>query len=251
MPTQRLCDIIEKRNLTEDIYSVLLNAGPIAQTALPGQFVHVKCGDGLLLRRPISICDAEGDTLRIVFQARGEGTRWLAGRTVGERLDLLGPLGHGFRVPDRGEVLLVGGGIGSAPMVLTGRQTKGRARAALGFRNASGVILAGELEQAGIPTAIATEDGSAGTAGRVDALVREALKDDSCAAVLACGPTPMLRAVARAAREAGVPCQVSLEERMGCGIGACLTCSCGVSGHYLRVCRDGPVFDAEEVDWDA
>ena len=251
MPTQRLCDIIEKRNLTEDIYSVLLNAGPIAQTALPGQFVHVKCGDGLLLRRPISICDAEGDTLRIVFQARGEGTWWLAGRTVGERLDLLGPLGHGFQVPDRGEVLLVGGGIGSAPMMLTGRQTKGRARAALGFRTASGVILAGELEQAGTPTAIATEDGSAGTAGWVDALVREALKDDSCAAVLACGPTPMLRAVARAAREAGVPCQVSLEERMGCGIGACLTCSCGVSGHYLRVCRDGPVFDAEEVDWDA
>ena len=251
MPTQKLCDIIERQKLTEDIWSLRLNAGELARSALPGQFVHIKCGDGLLLRRPISICDAEGDTLRIVFQARGAGTRWLAERTEGDRLDVLGPLGRGFQVPEAGEILLVGGGIGTAPMVFTARRTPGRVRAALGFRTGSGVILAGELERAGVPTAVATEDGSVGTPGRVDALVRERLSAETYAAVLACGPTPMLRAAAQAAREAGVPCQVSLEERMGCGIGVCLTCSCGVSGHYLRVCKDGPVFDAEEVDWDA
>lgn len=251
MPIQALCQIIEIKKLTEDIYSFRLAAGALARTARPGQFVHIKCGAEFLLRRPISICDAEGDTLCIVFQVRGRGTAWLSQRQVGEKLDVLGPLGRGFQVPDAGEILLAGGGIGAAPLLLTGRTAPGRAKAALGFRSGAGVILADAFSQAGIPTQVATEDGALGSAGTVDLLVRQRLREERYAAVLACGPTPMLRAVARVAAEIQVPCQVSLEERMGCGIGACLTCSCKVKDHYMRVCKDGPVFDAKEVDWDA
>ena len=251
MAIGRLCEIAEIERLTEDIYSFRLDAGPMAREAVPGQFAHIKCGGRQLLRRPISICETEGDLLRIVFQVRGTGTEWLSGRRTGERLDVLGPLGTGFRIPAEGRILLAGGGIGSAPLLFAGKNAPGRAEAVLGFRDSAGVILTEDFARAGIPVRAATEDGSFGTAGRVDLPARERLAAGDCSAVLACGPTPMLRAVARAAARAKVPCQVSLEERMGCGIGACLTCSCKVNGHYLRVCKDGPVFDAGEVDWDA
>lgn len=250
MPIQKLCKIVEIRALTSDIFSFTLNGGVLADSAQPGQFVHIKCGDGLLLRRPISICDAGNGTLRIVFQVRGAGTEWLPERTVGDTLDVLGPLGNGFRLPDCGKVLLVGGGIGSAPLLLTGKRAPNGAEAALGFRTRDGAILVEEFEQAGIPVRTATEDGSIGVQGTIDQVVRDALNEGDFSAVLACGPTPMLRAISQMLAGRGVPCQVSLEERMACGIGACLTCSCKVSGHYKRVCKDGPVFPLEEVEWD-
>ncbi len=251
MTVQKHCKIIEIRTLTSDIFSFLLDAGALAEAARPGQFVHVKCGEGLLLRRPISICDVREDKLRIVFQVRGVGTQWLSERTTGEVLDVLGPLGNGFQLPETGKVLLVGGGIGSAPLLFAGRATSNGATAALGFRTGGGAILTEDFEQAEIPVQIASEDGTVGTQGTVDQVVQRCLKEEDYSVVLACGPTPMLRALSQVIEGEGVPCQVSLEERMACGIGACLTCSCKVKGHYMRVCKDGPVFRCEEVDWDA
>lgn len=250
MPIQKLCKIVEQKKLTSDIFSIVLAAGDMARTAQPGQFVHVRCGEGLLLRRPISICDAWDDRLRIVFQVRGTGTEWLAQRQEGETLDVLGPLGNGFDLPERGPVLLVGGGIGSAPMCFAARRLGNRAVAALGFRSGGGVILADELSSAGVPVTVATEDGSVGETGRIGQAVQRLLRENADFTVLACGPTPMLKAVSAVAAGEGRPCQISLEERMACGVGACLTCSCKVNGHYKRVCKDGPVFWSQEVEWD-
>lgn len=250
MPIQKLCNIVEMRKLTSDIFSIVLEAGEMAQAAQPGQFVHVRCGEGLLLRRPISICDAWDTSLRIVFQVRGTGTAWLAQRKVEEALDVLGPLGNGFSIPESGPVLLVGGGIGSAPMRFAARRLGSRAVAALGFRSGDGVILAEEFPTADVPVTVATEDGSVGELGRVDQVVQRLLRENPARTILACGPTPMLKAISAVAAGEGSPCQISLEERMACGVGACLTCSCKVNGHYKRVCKDGPVFLSQEVEWD-
>ncbi len=250
MPMQNICRVLQAEQLTADVFSLLLEAGALARAAKPGQFVNIKCGEGNLLRRPISICDAEGDTLRVVFQAKGEGTRWLAQRRSGDELDVLGPLGHGYDYPETGKVLVVGGGIGVPPMLLAGKRAPGGAVAAVGFRDQSACILLEDFEEANIPVKIASDNGTVGHHGFVDALVREYLTEDkTISAVFACGPRPMLKSVFTAAKEFGVPCFVSMEERMGCGIGACLVCACSVGGHYRHVCKDGPVFNAEEVDW--
>ena len=249
MPIQKTCKILQREQLAPDVVSLTLEAGELAWSAKPGQFVNVKCGEGNLLRRPISICDAEGDALRIVFQVKGEGTQWLARRDKGHSVDVLGPLGHGYDYPE-GKVLVVGGGIGVPPMLLAGKKAPGGAVAALGFRNKDAVILVKDFEHSGIPVKIASDDGSVGHHGFVDALVRGYLTEDkTIAAVFACGPRPMLKNVYAAAKEFDVPCFVSMEERMGCGVGACLVCACSVGGHYRHVCKDGPVFNAEEVDW--
>jgi dihydroorotate dehydrogenase electron transfer subunit len=251
MPEQQLCTIIKAERLGEFSFSLLLDAGPIASDALPGQFVHVKCGEGTLLRRPISICDARQDTLRIVFEVRGRGTEWLSRRQAGEKLDLLGPLGHGFDLSGE-RLLLVGGGIGTPPLLYAARTAPGEVHAFLGFRNSSRVTLLDDFQQAAHSVTVATEDGSRGLHGLITRYVEDALKQERYCALLACGPRPMLRGLAALAAEHGIPCQVSLEERMGCGVGACLVCACKMSdGRYRHVCSHGPVFDAAEVDWDA
>ncbi len=264
MKVEQQCKIIEKELLTQDAVSLTLAVGDMLSSAVtntgrdirPGQFVHIKCGDGLLLRRPISICDwtggQNGDTLTIVFEARGEGTDWLAKREVGDHLDVLGPLGNGFNV-ENGTYLLVGGGIGVPPMSGCASYTGGCSTAILGFRSKDKAILLDCFEEECAKVLVATDDGSLGYHGFVDALVRQELESgQEYAGVLACGPKPMLRNVAKVAAEFGVPCHVSMEERMGCGIGACLVCACDMKdGSRKHVCKDGPVFNAEEVDWDA
>ena len=233
--------------LGEDLVSLTFAAPEMAREARPGQFVNIKCGEGLLLRRPISICDVEGECLTVVFQVKGEGTRWLSQCQAGEKLDVLGPLGNGFPALE-GRVLVVGGGIGVPPMLYTARKAP-NAEACVGFRSEKQAILLDRLEQVCGKVLVASDDGSIGAKGFVDAQVRTALSQGSYAAVLACGPRPMLKRVAAAAEAYGVPCFVSMEERMGCGLGACLVCACSVGGHYRHVCKDGPVFDAKEVDW--
>ena len=264
MKVERECKIIAKEWLTRDAVSMTLDVGDMlyhARTAAgqcihPGQFVHIKCGDGLLLRRPISVCfwrgGAAGGTIRIVFEVKGEGTGWLARRPVGHSVDVLGPLGNGFQTTP-GPYLLVGGGIGAPPLYACACYTGGSSTAILGFRSKDRAILLNEFDSECIDVQIATDDGSLGYHGFVDALVRQALeKERRCQGVLACGPKPMLRSVARAAAEFGVPCQVSMEERMACGVGACLGCAISMKdGTVKHVCKDGPVFRAEEVDWDA
>lgn len=252
MPIQRLCPIVRAQRLSTFAFSLLLSAGPLAAAALPGQFVHVKCGEGRLLRRPVSVCNVEGECLRIVFEVRGEGTRWLSERREGEALDLLGPLGNGFDLTgDR--LLLVGGGIGAPPMLYAAGMARGESHVFLGFRDAAHAMLLPDFERAADFLAVSTDDGSLGERGPVSVQVSHALAHKGkYSAILACGPRPLLRAVAHLAGLHGIPCQVSMEERMGCGVGACLVCACKTAdGQYRHVCKHGPVFDALEVDWDA
>lgn len=255
---ERKCKIVSKTIMGDAIYLVL-EAGDMVRATWkgPGQFVHIKCGEGLLLRRPISVCscmeDEPEDTLAIVFEVRGEGTQWLADREEGEYLDVLGLAGNGFTMKPDGRYILVGGGIGIPPMRGCAQYTMGRSTAILGGRSAGKIILKNCFEDECAKVLIATDDGSMGHHGFVDALVRQELEQD-CAydGVLACGPKPMLRNVAKVAEEFGIPCQVSMEERMGCGVGACLVCACDMAdGSRKHVCKDGPVFDSKEVDWDA
>ncbi len=255
MPMTRDCTVLESRRLNNTTVSLVLEAGEIAAEAKAGQFVNIKCGNGLLLRRPISVCDVdkEGYTLRVVFEVRGEGTAWLAKLPAGHRLDVLGPLGHGYEFPE-GKVLVVGGGIGVPPMLYAARCAD-QAVAAVGFRSRDQVILTRELAACCEKVAVISDDGSTGRRGFVNVLVKELLAEEpEIKAVFACGPKPMLKTVAAAAGEAGVPCQVSMEERMGCGIGACLVCACKIKTpegeHFQHVCKDGPVFRGEEVCWD-
>ena len=259
MKVERKCKIVSKEWLNHDAVMMVLEVGDMVRTSCkgPGQFVHIKCGDALLLRRPISVCtcqeDDPEDLLTIVFEVRGEGTEWLANRPAGRSVDVMGLLGNGFAITPESRCLLVGGGIGVPPMVGCPQYTQGRSTAIVGFRSREKAILTDWLERECAKVMVATDDGSLGYHGFVDALVRQELEQDkNYDAVLACGPKMMLRNVAKAAQEFGVPCQVSMEERMGCGVGACLVCACDMKdGSRKHVCKDGPVFDSKEVDWDA
>ena len=250
MPIQKSCTVVEAVRLNAFAYSFTLEAEGMTPEG-PDQFVHVKCGHSRLLRRPISICDWEENLLRIVFEVRGEGTEWLSRRKAGDRLDVLGPLGRGFRMDREGRYLLVGGGIGVPPMLGCAKWTAGRSTAVLGFRSADRAMLSEDFQKSCKEIFLCSDDGSIGRHGFVDAQVRDILeKDKDFTVVLACGPKPMLKNVAAVAAGAGVPCQVSMEERMACGVGACLGCAIQMAdGTMQHVCKDGPVFDAGEVDW--
>ena len=258
MKIERKCTVVSKERMGDAVYMVL-EVGDMVRITFrnPGQFIHIKCGEGLLLRRPISVCscmeDDPSDLLAIVFEVRGEGTDWLAQRTEGEKLDVMGLAGNGFNVKRDGRYLLVGGGIGVPPLLGCARSTGGRSTAVLGFRSRGKSILLKSFQNDCAKVLIATDDGSMGYHGFVDALVHQELEQDRAYdGVLACGPKPMLRGVAKVAEEFGIPCQVSMEERMGCGVGACLVCACDMAdGSRKHVCKDGPVFDAREVDWNA
>ena len=250
MPIQKNCTVVEAVRLNAFAYSFTLEAEGMTPEG-PDQFVHVKCGHSRLLRRPISICDWEENLLRIVFEVRGEGTEWLSRRKAGDRRDVLGPLGRGFRMDREGRYLLVGGGIGVPPMLGCAKWTAGRSTAVLGFRSADRAMLSEDFQKSCKEIFLCSDDGSIGRHGFVDAQVRDILeKDKDFTAVLACGPKPMLKNVAAVAAGFGVPCQVSMEERMACGVGACLGCAIQMAdGTMQHVCKDGPVFDAGEVDW--
>lgn len=221
----------------------------------PGQFIHIKCGHSRLLRRPISVATCQSDTpddgVSIVFQVRGEGTAWLAKREVGDSVDVLGLLGNGFAMEPSGRYLLAGGGIGVPPLYGCAQYAGGKARAVLGFRSKELAMMVRHFEDVCEGVSLCTDDGSLGGRGVVHQTVANILdKDKNFTAILACGPKPMLRGVAQVAKQYGIPCQVSMEERMACGVGACLGCAIQMAdGSMKHVCKDGPVFDAGEVDW--
>lgn len=257
MKVETNCKVLEVTQLPSGGWTMTVESHGIAeQISAPGQFLHIKCGHSHLLRRPISICNwsAQRDLIRVVFEVRGEGTAWLARRKVGDSLDVLGPLGNGFSVRPEGNYLLVGGGIGVPPLLGCAVQGSRNCTVVLGFRSARHAMLLEEFGQA-CPGGVrlATDDGSLGYHGFADGLVRQELeKGNTFTSVLACGPKPMLKSVAAVCAQAGVPCQVSMEERMGCGVGACLVCACQMAdGAMKHVCKNGPVFPAEEVDWNA
>ncbi len=256
MPIQHQCSIVKKTPLGGDVYWMTLEAGDTVKKTFraPGQFIHIACGPHFL-RRPISVCTCRSeepeDLVGIVFQVRGEGTRWLAERQEGDTLDVLGLLGNGFSMVHGGRYLLAGGGIGVPPLYGCAQYAGGQAHAVLGFRSEKQVILADAFEDICEGVSLCTDDGSVGIKGFVHEQVEEILrKDKDFTAILACGPKPMLRGVAQAAARYGIPCQVSMEERMACGVGACLGCAVSMAdGTMKHVCKDGPVFDALEVDW--
>ena len=247
--------ILEQREISEQIYSLWLHADDIVREARPGQFVSVYCRDeSRLLPRPISICelDKESGRLRLVYRAVGAGTQEFSSYGPGETLELIGPLGNGFPL-DKGyeKPLLIGGGIGVPPMVELAKWLPGDKAIVSGYRNGD-LFLKEELSR-NAALYVATEDGSAGTKGNVlDAVRENRIEAD---AIFACGPAPMLRALKAYAAEEGIDCYLSLEERMACGIGACLACVCtskDVDAHTnvknKRICKDGPVFAAEEIE---
>ena len=248
----RDCKIISLREIAPDVFDCTVEAGEAARAALPGQFAQFLV-PGKTLRRPISICeiDSEKGTLRFVFQVRGEGTELLSRKKPGETMSLLVPLGRGFRIEDTNlRAVFVGGGIGVPPLLAAARAFGKNAVLAAGFRNAESVLLKEDFEASGCKVLLATDDGSAGLHG----LVTELLEGLPFGVLYACGPRPMLRAVCKIAEERNVPCEVSIEERMACGIGACLGCSVKLRGEsgefYGRVCSDGPVFDCREIVWE-
>ena len=259
MPVQQSCKLVSKVPVGPGAWQFVLEAGEMVDKTFraPGQFVHIRCGEPRLLRRPISVCacqsDVPEDLLSVVFEVRGQGTAWLAEREEGDSLDVLGLLGNGFQMEREGRYLLAGGGIGVPPLYGCAQFCGGRAVAVLGFRSAQRAILLEPFGKVCEDVRLYTDDGSLGATGFVADGVRAVLdKDKNFTAILACGPKPMLRGVAAAAGEYGVPCQVSMEERMACGVGACLGCAIQMADGTMRhVCKDGPVFDAQEVDWNA
>ena len=265
------CEITEIKVLTDAVYSITVKSREIAKAARPGQFLHIKCGHSRILRRPISICYVKNDDVNFVFEAKGEGTKWLTAKKQGEILNILGPLGTGFNIPDE-KLLIVGGGVGTPPMLFAAQSAKNEVTAILGFRSADRVILTEEFKQTCKDVFITTDDGSVGIHGPVTKPLEELLQTGEYKTVLSCGQILMQKAVADICKKYNVSSQVSLEERMGCGVGACLVCACAT---YLkadpgnmsttetannttnttetitmsRVCLDGPVFSADDVVW--
>ncbi len=254
--TQGQYPILEKKTLAKEMYSFVILCPGVAAVAAPGQFVHIRA-NGFTLRRPISICeiDKQKGTLRIVFEVRGNGTAEIARLNKGDLIDMLAPLGHGFTVQeDAKKVVLIGGGIGTPPMLPLAQLYGDRAAVITGFRSASAVILQEDFRKTGAETILCTDDGTAGIHGFVTQPFEALLKHGGVDAVYACGPMPMLKGIAALSRTYGVPmCEVSLEERMACGVGACLGCACKIKRndeeYFLHVCKNGPVFNAEEVVW--
>lgn len=246
-------EILSQKKLSVDIFDMTLKVGDMAKEAVPGQFVSVYVNDGSkLLPRPISICgiDAERGELRIVYRIAGKGTELLSTYKAGEKLTVLGPLGNGFSKKES-KAILIGGGIGIPPMLELAKQLDCDKSIVLGYRDKD-TFLKDEFESLG-KVFVSTEDGSVGTKGNVIDAVREQAVDGLM--IYACGPTPMLKGVKAYAEEMGLEAQISMEERMACGIGACLACVCKskeVDGHThvhnKRICKDGPVFDAKEVE---
>jgi len=236
--------IIENSQLTATVWKMVL-AGDTSSIVRPGQFVQLQL-PGFYLRRPISVCDWNEETITLVYKVVGEGTDAMSQMTCGTELDVLPGLGNGFDVNTFGEhPLLVGGGVGLPPLfgLCKALLAAGKKPVVVaGFNTAEEVFLQGDFEQLGVDFILATMDGSAGVKG----LVTDAMKTISFDSVGSCGPLPMLKAVYNAAE---VPGQFSFEERMGCGFGACMGCTVKVKGGYKRICKDGPVLDREEVIW--
>ena len=243
--------VVRQQQIDEGIFDMELSFPKGAALAKPGQFIAMYCNDkSKLLPRPISICgiNKEEGTLRVVYRVAGEGTKEFSEMKEGDTLEVMGPLGNGFALKEE-KAIIIGGGIGIPPMLELAKQLNVEKTVVLGYRTST--FLKDEFE-AVCDVKVATEDGSQGTKGTaIDAIEKYGVEGK---VIYACGPMPMLKALAVYAEEHGMEAQISLEERMACGIGACLGCICKTKekGHHTnvnntRICKDGPVFDAKEV----
>lgn len=244
------CKLISKTEITDGIFDFVIESEELAKEAQCGQFLHIDCGNRTFLRRPISICDFDDKTLRFVFQVKGEGTKELAEKEVGDYIDVMGPLGHGFEVkPEYKNPVIIGGGIGVFPLMKLAKTVD--AEVFLGFRSKELVVMEEEFKAVSKNVTVGTDDGSYGYNGYIASCMENYLDSNECDVIFACGPMPMLKAVKKIAEDRGITCQLSLEQRMGCGIGACLVCTCETvhegTDRYMRVCKNGPVFYSTEV----
>jgi len=251
--TKEQAKVLGRRHFSNGVVRLDLESSTVARAARAGQFVMVRVkadpGYDPLLRRPLSIHDRQGKVISLLVKVVGRGTAWLADLGVDDSLDLLGPLGRPFPSLN-GPKILVGGGMGVAPLLFLAREAGGGndLRLRLGAATATELLAMEEFEGLGLVPDLYTEDGSAGAKGLVTkGLAQELGRWPGI--VFACGPPEMLRAVAEIARESGVQAYLSLEAHMGCGLGACLGCAVRKSGGgYARVCTEGPVFEATEVE---
>lgn len=246
--------VIGQKVLNSTIKMIEVYAPEIAEQAVSGQFVNVQVckNTAPLLRRPFGVAgvNKKNGTFTMIYRIIGEGTHILADVCTGDKLSIVGPLGHGFDMSAK-KPLLVGGGLGLAPLLfLAAGFGAGKTDLLMGGRSKEEVFWACLYDSLCSEIFVTTDDGSEGTKGTVMALLPELLQKNGYDCVYVCGPVPMMKAVAEACLKAGVKCQVSLEKYMACGLGACLSCACGGIGRRMKVCTDGPVFWAEEVtEW--
>ncbi len=240
---QGLFQVVANEQLTETVWKMDL-AGDLSAVTAPGQFVNIRL-DGNFLRRPISVCDAENGLLTLVYKVVGKGTEQMS-RMQGGTLDLLTGLGNGYDISLAGDrPLLLGGGVGVPPLYMLCKQLIAAGKAVsviLGFNTKAEVFYEEEFRRLGADVTVTTADGSYGTKG----FVTDAMGDKDYTYIYTCGPEPMLKAVFKAAKTSG---QFSFEERMGCGFGACMGCSCKTVTGYKRICKEGPVLKKEEILW--
>ena len=241
---QSIFTIIENRPIAASVYKMTLRGDTAAITA-SGQFVNLKL-DGEFLRRPISVCDVEGDLLTLIYKVVGEGTEKMSHYPEGKKLDILTGLGNGYdTAKSGGRPLLLGGGVGVPPMYLLCRKLVAEGKiptVILGFNSANDVFYEDEFRALGVKVLVTTADGSYGIKG----FVTDAMKDVEYTHFYTCGPEPMLKAIHAASTTDG---QLSFEERMGCGFGACMGCSCKTLTGYKRICKEGPVMAKGEILW--
>ena len=243
---QSIFEIVENTHLTDLCMRMILK-GDITDISAPGQFINIKL-DGLFLRRPISVCDVskKDSTVTIIYKIVGKGTEQMADMSVGDKLDILTGLGNGYDLSLSGDKpVLIGGGVGVPPMYMLAKELLAQGKAVtviLGFNTASEVFYEDEFNTLGCKVFVTTVDGTKGLKG----FVTDALKEIDYTYFYTCGPEPMLKALFSSTKTSG---QLSFEERMGCGFGACMGCSCKTIYGNKRICKDGPVLKKEEILW--
>lgn len=241
---QSIFEITKNRLIADNTYEMVLK-GDCSEITKPGQFVNIKI-DGFFLRRPISVCDREGDCLTLIYKTVGAGTEKTAQMKSGEKLDILTGLGNGYDLSKSGEKpLLIGGGAGVPPMYMLAKKLKEEGKeptVILGFNKKSEVFYEKEFSALSVKTIVATFDGSYGVKG----LVTDAMENIYYTYFYTCGPEPMLRALYEKTATSG---QFSFEARMGCGFGACMGCTCETITGNKRICKEGPVLEKEEIKW--
>jgi dihydroorotate dehydrogenase electron transfer subunit len=255
--------IISNKKVAPDFYKMTVKSAYLAGHAKPGQFIEIKCTDGQdpLLRRPLGCHRISKDTLTILYEVVGKGTALLSGKKAGDAADIIGPLGNGFKLRSSGEAVLIAGGIGVAPIAALAEaliKRKNKVSVIIGAKKKSHIMCAAEFRSMGCRVLTVTEDGSIGAKGLVTDVLSGLLKNSRYSSpgtsIYACGPNGMMKAIWTIAKEKDIPCQFSFESHMACGVGVCLGCPIKVrSGlidfEYKMVCKDGPVFNAEEIAW--
>ena len=259
MAVQTLSELIKKEKLAEEIYKFSIKAPQIAKIAKPGQFIEIRVADRIvpILRRPISIYNIEKDKgiVEFIFQVKGEGTKILSNKEEGDKIDIIGPLGKGtFNYENLENIAIIGGGIGVFPLYELAKNASktSKVNTYLGFRNKNFVVLEKEFRSVSNNLIITTDDGTYGEKGFAIEFLRRDIKEKNIQKIFACGPLPMLKSVQELAEKENIECEISLEERMACGMGVCLGCTIKVKQEknftYLPVCKYGPVFNSKIVE---